>query len=390
MFCQNFGEFLIYKIHCKMEGTPTFSGELNHTDDIISNSYSSDENIHDLNREIIMWKLPALIYMAILIIIGLPGNLSVFVVFLRQHKHSTYRTFVLALAFIDIVACSVCMPFDIIETTLHYIFYVSEICKIFRGFAGTVYLTSGFIIIGLSVDRYRHVCHPFKTQMSVKISRIICVSSIIVALVFSLPSFFLYGIRQVNLKNNITGSDCSMINDDVKSTNYQFYNTAVKFSMFIMTIVSIIIMYILIGHTVYKQAHFRKKFCPTHECNDTQRKDNSGESTTLSGGNSSRPMPMAMKEANSLRNDRQSKERVTKIAFAISVLLILSFLPYFVIAALWKEEGDIIDESLSVTSSILAIFTRSVYMNSVGNPFVYGLLDKRFRKFLKTNFCRWK
>ena len=366
---------------------PSLSGQSNHTDDSISNLYSS---IHDLNRQNVMWRLPALIYMAVLITIGLPGNIGVFVVFFRHYKQNTYRTFVLALAFVDIVACSVCIPFDIIETTLHYIFYVSEICKIFKGIASTVYFTSVFIIIGLSVDRYRHVCHPFKTQISVKISKIICASSIIVAPIFTWPSFFLSGIRHVDLKNNITGRDCFMINDDVKSTTFQFYNNTVKFSMFLISMVSIIIMYILIGHTVYKQAHFRKKFRPAHECNDTPKKDNSCESTTVSGGNSNRPFPMAMKETNYLRNDRQSKERVTKIAFAISALLILSFLPYFVLATLWKDEGDVIADSLSVTSSILSIVSRSVYMNSVGNPFVYGVLDKRFRGFLKTDFCRLK
>ena len=291
-----------------------------------------------------------------------------------------------ALAFVDIMACSVCMPFDIIETTLHYIFYVSEICKIFKGIVNTVYLTSVFIIIGLSVDRYRHVCHPFKTQISVKICRIICASSIILALVFSWPSFYLSGIRHVNLTNNITGFDCSMIDDAFKSTNYQAYQNAVHFSIFILTIVSMIIMYILIGHTVYKQAQFRKKFCPTYECNNTSRNDNSSESSVVSGVNSIRKMPAEIKEANSLRKEHQSKQRVTKIAFAISVLFLVSFLPYPVVAALSK--GGVIADSLSVTSSILSIVMRSGYMSSVGNPIVYGVLDTRFRGFVRVCFCR--
>ena len=328
--------------------------------------------------------------MAILIIIGLPGNLSVFVVFLRHYKQSTYRTFILALAFVDIVACSVCIPFDIIKTTLHYIFYVSQICKIFKGLASTVYLTSVFVIIGLSVDRYRHVCQLFKTQMSVKISRIICASSIILTLAFSWLSFYLSGIRYVHLKNNITGGDCFMIDENFKSTNYQVYHNAVHFSIFIVAIVSMIIMYILIGHTVYKQAKFRMKFHPTYKCNDTSTNDNSSESTAASRGNSSQPMQMVIQEANYLRKDHQSKQRVTKIAFAISVLFIMSFLPYLVVATLWTEEGEVIADSVSVTSSILSIVTRSVYMNSVGNMFVYGVLDKRFREFLKKDFCQSK
>ena len=168
---------------------------------------------------------------------------------------------------------------------------------------------------------------------------------------------------------------------------YQFYYNAVKLSLFIIAIVSMVIMYILIGHTVYRHAQFRQKFRPAYECNDTPRKDNSSESTAASEENSSRPMTIAIKKRTYLRKDHQSKQRVTKIAFAMSVLFILSFLPHLVLATVWAQEGDVIADSVSVTSSLLSLVLRSVYMNSAGNPFVYWVLDKRFRRFLKTDFC---
>ena len=300
-----------------------------------SDSYSSSMNIsiHSLNNEAFMRELPALLYMAILLSIGVPGNISIIVIFLTHYKRSIYRKFVVALAVVDTVACSACLPFEIIDIRFPYTFYAAEICKIFKTLSCTVFLTSCFLIVGLSIDRYRHVCQPFKIQMSEKISTIICVSSCILALMLAWPYYILSGIRKVDLMNNITGSDCFRIADEYKSTDYPFYHNAVLIFIFITAAISMIIMYSLIGRAIYKQEQFRKKFRPESTDNNTVSKDmpTCTESTSISERHSEQGATI---DKNSVPNNRQSNrsknqknQKITKVACAISVLFIMSFLP---------------------------------------------------------------
>ena len=375
---------------------PTISGNLTDREKVITNSsnISITVTIDDLNHEKFMRKLPVLLYMVILMIIGLPGNFSVLFVFLRHYKRSTYRKFVVTLAFVDIVSCSVCMPFEIIETIFLYTFHASEICKIIKTLTASVLISSSLIIIGLSVDRYRHLCQPFKIQMSENISTVICVSSIALAFLLALPCYLLSGIRNVNLMNNITGSNCYIISEEYISTDYPFYYLGVGIFIFITSIVSLIIMYILIGRAIYKQAQFRKKFCPTYTSNSKPRKDMANESMHVSGRNSIQATTAAIQDANSLPNthrpnssNHQSKQKITKVAFAISALYIISFLPYTIAILMTLKAGDFVADTMSVASIILSIMSGSVFLNSVGNPIIYGFFDKRFRGFFRKYMC---
>ena len=359
-------------------------------------SYSSNMNltIYSLNNEAFLRELPALLYMAILLSIGLPGNISIIVIFRTHYKRTIYRKFVVALAIVDTVACSASLPFEIIDIRFPYTFYVAEICKIFKTISCTVFLTSCFLIVGLSIDRYRHVCQPFKVQMSEKISTIICVSSCIIASLFAWPYYILSGIRKVDLMNNITGSDCFRIADEYKSTDYPFYHNAVLIFIFITATISMIIIYSLIGRAIYKQEQFRKKFRPESMGNNKIRKDMPTESTTISEGHSEQATTTERTDTNSIPNNRQSnrsnyrtKQKITKVACAISALFIMSFLPHLIVTILTAEIGDFDADSNSVASIILSITTRSVFLNSVGNPFVYGVFDKRFRRGLKKYIC---
>lgn len=73
-----------------------------------------------------------MIYLGILIVIGVPGNLTVLFVYLLKFDSSTYRTFIVVLALIDLVGSAVCMPFEIIEMNFQYTFYAVGACKFFR------------------------------------------------------------------------------------------------------------------------------------------------------------------------------------------------------------------------------------------------------------------
>lgn len=67
--------------------------------------------LEELNQIEVHRRLAPMIYLGILIVIGVPGNLTVLFVYLLKFDSSTYRTFIVALALIDLVGSAVCMPF---------------------------------------------------------------------------------------------------------------------------------------------------------------------------------------------------------------------------------------------------------------------------------------
>ena len=353
--------------------------------------------IHDLNNEEVMRRLPSLIYIAILILVGFPGNLSVLVVFLKHYKRSTYRTFIVALASVDTVACSVCMPFEIIETRFQYTFHVVEMCKIFRTVAVVISLTSIFILVGLSADRYRRLCRPLKIQMSVKVSKLVCFASVPLAVSLAWSHFLLSGIRHVNLRNNITGVDCSL-SDEYKSTKYSFYHNAVLFAIFIISICSLIAMYILIGRKIFQHVRIRETFRPTFSSTTRNKTSSIFHAESIEEAKSPEPTsPSQQPTFTSIAHKRNStlvgnhsdnsKTKITRVAFAVSVLFVVSYLPHLILATLTAVKGSFVAAHGPVVSAVLPIVSRSTFINSVGNPFIYGIIDHRFRRAVKQMFC---
>ncbi|KAK3103828.1 hypothetical protein FSP39_022219 [Pinctada imbricata] len=359
--------------------------------------------LQDLNDEEVMRRLPSLIYMAVLIVVGVPGNLSVLVIFYRYYKETTYRTFVLALASVDLVACTVCMPFEVIETRYQYTFYAVTICKLFRTNNIVISVSSIFILICLSADRYRHVCNPLKRQMTVKTAKIACVVSALAAVMVAWPNFLFSGTRHVELRSNLTGIDCSM-SDEYRKSKLPFYHSALLLLIFIIAILTIIILYILIGAKVWKHSNFRKAFQNSRsasystsstsvggskrskhqDCKDQQYPLQQIEIKQSDQNKGSNAASMKKKDnSNSSPKETQQTSRITKVAFAISVLFILSYLPHLILTIMTAIKGSFIAKPGPVVSAILPIVTRSVFINSVGNPFIYGFIDKRFWNFLK-------
>jgi hypothetical protein len=87
----------------------------------------------------------------------------------------------------------------------------------------------------------------------------------------------------------------------------------------------------------------------------------------------------------SVKEDATSK-KLTKIALAISLAFILSYLPHLTISLLTALKGKFLLPPGPVVSVVLPIVTRSFAINNVVNPIIYGLMDKRFRDNCKLMF----
>lgn len=372
----------------------------------------SNKTLQEYNDEEANRRLIPVIYLGLLMLIGIPGNLIVLIVYRSRYPKSTTRMFITGLAMADILVCVVTLPFEITEMRLQYTFYNSWCCKFFRACNTLFALSSIFILMGLSGDRYRRVCTPLKLQMTSRHATIYIIFCVVLAVIFSWPNFFISGIRLVNLGNNVTGYDCSF-SDQFAKTKYPTLYGATLFLVFIICMISLIVLYSLIGRQILKHFQFRRRFSKSSTSKSTS-------STTPVSNDSQNLMPTnkAEQEYNndafidkkpketqemltrkshrksskhrstkhqSVKEDAASK-KLTKIAFAISLAFILSYLPHLTISLLTALKGKFLLPPGPVVSAVLPIVTRSFAINNVVNPIIYGLMDKRFRDNCKLMF----
>lgn len=372
----------------------------------------SNKTLQEYNDEEANRRLIPVIYLGLLMLIGIPGNLIVLIVYRSRYPKSTHMRFITGLAMADILVCVVTLPFEITEMRLQYTFYNSWCCKFFRACNTLFALSSIFILMGLSGDRYRRVCTPLKLQMTSRHATIYIIFCVVLAVIFSWPNFFISGIRLVNLGNNVTGYDCSF-SDQFAKTKYPTLYGATLFLVFIICMISLIVLYSLIGRQILKHFQFRRRFSKSSTSKSTS-------STTPVSNDSQNLMPTnkAEQEYNndafidkkpketqemltrkshrksskhrstkhqSVKEDAASK-KLTKIAFAISLAFILSYLPHLTISLLTALKGKFLLPPGPVVSAVLPIVTRSFAINNVVNPIIYGLMDKRFRDNCKLMF----
>lgn len=371
----------------------------------------SNKTLQEYNDEEANRRLIPVIYLGLLMLIGIPGNLIVLIVYRSRYPKSTTRMFITGLAMADILVCVVTLPFEITEMRLQYTFYNSWCCKFFRACNTLFALSSIFILMGLSGDRYRRVCTPLKLQMTSRHATIYIIFCVVLAVIFSWPNFFISGIRLVNLGNNVTGYDCSF-SDQFAKTKYPTLYGATLFLVFIICMISLIVLYSLIGRQILKHFQFRRRFSKSSTSKSTSSTPVSNDSQNLMPTNKAEQeynndafidkKPKETQEMLTRKSHRKSSKhrstkhqsvkedaaskKLTKIAFAISLAFILSYLPHLTISLLTALKGKFLLPPGPVVSAVLPIVTRSFAINNVVNPIIYGLMDKRFRDNCKLMF----
>lgn len=197
--------------------------------------------------------------LAVLMAVGVVGNIHVLAVFGFQFKKSsTYVTFVLSLAIINFLMCSIEIPFEILDLLYPYGFLNQYLCKIFRTSNAFLWLSSVFILLLIAFDRYKRVCHPFKIQWSIKKARLLILIAVSGATILTLPVIFVFGPHTSEIANGTYAQKC-FLDDNVKESVYPLLYLVF---LQILTVVSMIILgfsYISIGLTIRKHAKWRKR-----------------------------------------------------------------------------------------------------------------------------------
>ena len=160
-------------------------------------------------------------------VVGSVGNALVIYVFSQKRDKLTSTFFILVLAYIDLMTCTVVIPFTIVIEQLNFMLYHDLPCKIYHFLITFNIPFSCFVMVAIAVDRYLCIVHPFlhamnKTRAKVIVAVLGMMSSamgFIVAL-----SYGVYYTGVVSEEYNITTIENGNGNSSHLSTSFAKQN----------------------------------------------------------------------------------------------------------------------------------------------------------------------
>ncbi|CAG2254549.1 CCKAR [Mytilus edulis] len=218
-------------------------------------------SLDDFNDEETAKRTSAIVYLSVVMAFGIPGNLLVIIVYFGSHgrREGTHWMYIRALAVTDLLVCLVAIPFELFQQTHQLTFYSAAGCSIFRSVSVHLSLTSSLLLIPMSGNRLRRVCQPLKSQLTMNQGYITIAIVVGIALLFCWPEGALSGISLEKLDNNLTGYDCSF-SDRFRGKNYTTIYSTVLLTVYISSMLALVIMYSIVGRKVLERTKFQQSF----------------------------------------------------------------------------------------------------------------------------------
>ena len=234
----------------------------------MANISNHEQLLIEINDKTAILVIPAILYVGILMIVGLIGNILVCVYYGCKTKLNTNSFFIIMLAVFDLLGCTVAMPIEIVDLRFFFMFVNAPACKIARFVNTFATIGSSMTLLTIAFDRHRRMCRPFTTQLQFKDARRAFCVAVIFSLVLSWPALIFYDSVSVNVTdpNNqsviLEGFDCTT----TKHEGYKSYLLAfniLHFVLFLAASVTLGVFYSLIGRVVFKHKRNRFKYTST-------------------------------------------------------------------------------------------------------------------------------
>ncbi|KAK7101649.1 hypothetical protein V1264_019997 [Littorina saxatilis] len=376
-----------------------------------------------LNHERAIYFLPAVIWVVILMIVGVIGNVLVIYVYRRRFKRTSSNYFILTMAIFDLVACLIGMPTEIYDLLKPFTFYSEFGCKVFRTTENFTVYGSVVVLVEIAFDRYFKICRPLMVVSLFKI-KLLCVVAVGTAFLMATPSFVLYGItRNETPVPGIRGYDCS-IADLYRHSAFQSAYFICLAVVFVVTLVILTVLYVriwlelrqrrrmVIGDQLSKPKaevedvseakKFRVRYVPSMSEDEmiatnsrtnsatqlnsvsTATSLNNSSTTTTTTTSTTAPLTAAAKRSRftslAQLSTRLHVSRTTVVLFAVTVAFVLSFFPALTVMVVRTVVKDF-DETQSMASlAATKIFSKFNFINNAINPIIYSFLNVNFRR----------
>lgn len=374
--------------------------------------------------------LPSLIYLSILLIIGLPGNLLVSYIYhtkerniagnIKSREKKSSDIFIITLAWLDILNCILSVPMEIYLLRYFVVFDHPWICKLSRYVAMVLNAASSFVLLGIAVDRFIGIKYSqSKYRFTATTATKFVIVSIFLATLISTPGIILYGTQTLPLTPGIHGKTC-LIEDNFVHTKYPFILSMFLTSLHLLFDMFFIILYSILGKKVVGNRNLSSMRLPTGKRNTQFKPKNVIDISHITFNNSnfssfdaldknrnvqlngfkhidqyvttSDDLPFTKQSNISTKKSNMPKDsavhgkiykagKTTFMLFVVTIVFMLTFAPYCAIAILRNVSPDDFYSKLSNTEkAFYQLFLRSYLLSSAANPVIYSFLSDRFRQ----------
>ncbi|KAH3818145.1 hypothetical protein DPMN_119741 [Dreissena polymorpha] len=368
--------------------------------------------VQELNDKMARLMVPATVYISILMILGLVGNPMVFYYYGFKTKRTTNTFFLVILAFYDFIVCVVSMPTEIADIELSYTFENNVACKVLRFLTYFAEFGSMLTLVAIALDRFKKICRVTNPQIEIRTAQFISIGILGIAILLSWPALVLYGSIQVSIPNTygieLMGADCTSTKD-VAYKKYVWAFNGVHFLLFVVLSVVLIVLYSIIGHTIFSLKKKLRMYKPSknrtpssaevktslsdlsQQADDKMKGNEKGVTKPQTATNTSKSL-FASGNRHSTVSQTSSNAykksvidnvavKITLVMVVVSTVFIVSFLPYLSLTVWRVLKGKHEAEFLSDAGLVwFKIGTRSFLLNSSLNPWIYGLANSNFRK----------
>ena len=339
---------------------------------------------------------PTLTYLSVLSVAGVVGNTIVLVVYSNRFPASTIRTYILAMAVVDLLISVVTLPMDIVEISLNFSFTSTWCCKSIRTVRCFLVMLSACVLVAVSLDRRKAVCtmRPAGAVQgySPKGARVPLLVSGGISLVLTAPYSVLVGRQTLPTGfANVTGVACA-VQDRYRDSKFHFVYNVVLAAAFVLCVVLMTDSYSRIGIHLWRH----KKH--TAVLSETRTQATAESSFTASdqaprgakgGVRADTPLtPHTLHRSgkgglsgdvtSSSEGGGKIKSRTTSMLFVVTVVFVVNFLPYVSIATAKALSFHKVDEEMDV--NVHYIFKRSFYVNCAIIWLIYSFCSARFRR----------
>ncbi|XP_052711469.1 histamine H2 receptor-like [Crassostrea angulata] len=370
-----------------------------------NNSYGSDSSkdpyslLLKLNNQKALRDLPVILFLVVLLIVGISGNIVVCVIYSKAKKKSTSNLFILNLAVLDLLSCTFGIPLEVTDLSLPYMFNAPAVCSIGRAMESCTVIASVFTLVFISVDRYKRICN-FGESFKILTVKIMCVVALCSGALSSLPFLVVMGKRTLSLGlSGIEGVGCE-VSDNMKHTHFTFAYYTFMLILYIVCLVFVIFVYVRISIFLRRTRCMRIRHIKESNSSTMVTQHSHSvelESITVESGHQGSPVNYLQEAVHTLPRETPITSgvkvtRTTTIFVAITIAFIISFLPFLVVIILYSIIKDI-EKGMSEQMKVFTEFcARTYFLNNAINPLIYSALNRKFRHDVKrlfsTNCCK--
>ncbi|KAK3087690.1 hypothetical protein FSP39_009211 [Pinctada imbricata] len=204
--------------------------------------------------------IPAMSYVCLLLLIGIPGNALVCYVYQQKwrKRRKTSTLFILALSWFDLINTLVSLPFEIALMKNFLNFDHPFLCKFSRYITFFMNASSSVVLLGIAVDRFIGIWCSVRTKpFGISRAKGTILLALFIALITCWPALVLFGSQTV-MVSGIETKTCGIDNKFMGETLRKYpliYGMYLMGSNVIVDSVFIII-YSLIGSKIYRRRRF--------------------------------------------------------------------------------------------------------------------------------------